>query len=164
MKKEVALGVPAIMPIPSLAVTCRDAQGKNNAFAVGFAANISTSPAQLMITVLPSNYSYEVIKQTKQFAVNLVPKDFGEKYFYLGTHSARDEDKFAALDLAWTEGSKIAVALLDACPISVECTLTNVVSTGGDHDLFIGNVEAVHCDETWLDAEGNLDMAKVSLM
>ena len=60
-------------------------------------------------------------------------------------------------------GTKVNAPLLSDCPISMECKVVDCVKTG-DHDLFIASVEAVHCDEAWLDENGNLDFTKVKGM
>ena len=51
--------------------------------------------------------------------------------------------------------------LHSTCPISVECKVVKLIETGGDHDFFMGSIEAVHCDEAWLDGDGNLDFSKI---
>lgn len=131
---------------------------------MGFACNVSANPPMVMIGIVPEHYSYELIKESGEFVINIPTKGFEQAYYYLGTKSGRDEDKFAALNLKWTEGSKVKAPLLDDCPISTECKVIRLIETGGDHDFFLGSVEAVHCDESWLDENGNLDFTKITAM
>lgn len=160
MKRNINSGM-SIFPTPNLLVSCRGKDGKNNALAVGFACNVSANPPMVMIGIVPEHYSYELIKESGEFVINIPTKGFEQAYYYLGTKSGRDEDKFAALNLKWTEGSKVKAPLLDDCPISAECKVIKLIETGGDHDFFLGSIEAVHCDEAWLDENGNLDFNKL---
>lgn len=163
MKKELEKGMFGILTMPNLIVSCRGKAGNNNALAVGFAANVSTNPPLVMIGIVPEHYSYDLIKESKAFVINIPGKQFQKEFYYLGSKSGRDEDKFSSLNLKWTNGIKVDAPLLDDCPYSAECKVIHCVKAG-DHDLFIGSIETVHCEEAWLDENGNLDFSKIETM
>ena len=163
MKKEVTNKALALQPVPKVLVSCRDKDGKNNALVVGFTANVSLDPAMVMVGIVPSRYSHHMIKESDCFVVNLPGKDFEREYNYLGSHSGRDGDKFAALGLKTANAVYVDAPILTACPVSIECRVVESTQPG-THELFIGKVEAVHCDEQYLDANGNIQWNKIDLL
>lgn len=72
-------------------VSCRGKDGKNNALAVGFAANVSPNPPMVMVGIVPGHYSYQLIKESDEFVINIPTKGFEKEYYYLGSKSGRDE-------------------------------------------------------------------------
>jgi flavin reductase (DIM6/NTAB) family NADH-FMN oxidoreductase RutF len=160
MKKEVTNLAGGLLPFPNLIVSCVDKDGKNNALAVGFAANASIDPPMVMVGIVPDHFSRHIIKESGEFVINVPAKGFESEYYYLGTKSGRDEDKFAALGLKWESGSKVKAPLLSDCPVNIECKVVASIKPG-THELFVGRVEAIHCDESCLDGEGIIDWSKV---
>lgn len=161
MKKDLPTSTGFIMPMPNVIVSCRDKDGKNNALAVGFAANVSINPLMVMVGIMPDRFSHHMIKESGEFAVNLPTKVFSNEYSYLGTKSGRDEDKFAALGLKWEEGTKASVPILSDCPVNIECKVVASLKPG-THEIFVGAVEAVHCDESFLDSNGAIDIPRLT--
>ncbi len=163
MKKEVTNKSIMCQPTPNLLVTCRDNKGNNNALAVGFAANVSIDPPMIMIGIVPSRHSYHMIKETGCFVVNLVTKDYEKEYYYLGSHSSANEDKISIMKINMEKGKIVNAPLLSDCPVSIECTVVESTMPG-THELFIGKVECVHCEEKYLNNNGDIDWAKIDLL
>ncbi|MDD3334897.1 MAG: flavin reductase family protein [Eubacteriales bacterium] len=163
MKKIVDNKVLTLQPVPQTIVSCRDAQGKDNALVVGFAANVSLNPPMIMVGIMPSRYSHHMVKETGCFVVNLPAKDQKEAYDYLGSHSGANEDKLAKLGLKTENGTAVNAPILSNCPVSIECSVVESIKPG-THELFIGLVEAVHCDEQYLDEQGNIQWDRINLL
>ena len=89
----------SIMPSPALLVSCRNKGGKNNALAVGFASNVSFNPQLVMIGVVPTHYSHQIIEETGEFVINFPKEDYMKEYLFLGTKSGKDMDKFAEMNI-----------------------------------------------------------------
>lgn len=162
MKKE-ANKIPAVWPVPKAIVSVRDKEGRDNALVVGFAANVSINPPMVMVGIVPSRFSHHMVKENPCFVVNLPGKNFKKEYDYLGSQSGRDGDKFAALNLKTEEASHVNAAILSDCLVSVECSVVES-HMPGTHELFIGKVEAVHCDEKYLDEQGNVLWDQLDLL
>ena len=163
MKKEAKKLALCMQPVPQTIVSCRDKEGRNNALVVGFTANVSLDPAMVMVGIVPTRHSHHMVKETGCFVINLPRKDFQKEYNYLGSRSGRDEDKFAALDLKWTDATYVNAPILTDCPVSIECSVVESTQPGS-HELFIGKVEAVHVDEEYLDEKGNILWDKMDLL
>ena len=86
-------------PVPAVMVSVSDGNGKNNIITVAWAGTICTNPPMLSISVRPERYSYEMIKSTKEFVVNLTTKDLVRACDYCGVTSGRDVDKFEKMKL-----------------------------------------------------------------
>lgn len=163
MKKEMTKIASALIPMPNLIVSCCDKEGRNNALAVGSAAMISGSPCMLMIGIMPEKFSYPIIKETKEFVINVPTEEMRKQYFYLGTKSGRDEDKFEALNLVWEKGKKVNAPILMGCPVNLECKVVASMTPGdSDHELFFATLETAHCDEEYLTKSGNIDWKKIN--
>ena len=57
--------------------------------------------------------------------------------------------------LKWEDAKYVYAPILTDCPVSIECSVVESTKPGTE-ELFIGKVEAVHVDEEYLDAKGNI--------
>lgn len=163
MAKTVTAFKGCLKPMPDLLISCRNKEGKNNALAVAFACNCSIEPAMVMVGIVPSRYSYGMIKETGVFVVNLVPEELREKYAYLGSHSGANEDKLAVSGMKIGEGIKVNAPLLLDCPVNIECTVIDSIKPG-THEMFVGKVEYVHAREDLILDNGSIDFSKINLL
>jgi flavin reductase (DIM6/NTAB) family NADH-FMN oxidoreductase RutF len=152
-----------LSPKPPLIVSCRGKDGRNNALVVAYACNCSYAPPMVMVGIVPSRYSYSIIKDTGVFVANLAPESMRAAFNYLGSHSGRDEDKLAKLGLRLGEGIKVNAPILLDCPISIECSVVDSIRTGS-HEMFVGRIEYVHADESLVGAEGKIDWPRIEFL
>lgn len=152
-----------LQPTPKVLVSCRDANRKNNALAVAYCGNCSYDPPMVMVGIVPSRYSYNIIKETGVFVVNLVTKEQKEMFDYLGSHSGRDEDKLDKLNVKIEEGIKVNAPLLADCPVNIECKIVDSIMTGS-HEMFVGKVEYVHANSEFVNDNGDIDFSKINIL
>jgi flavin reductase (DIM6/NTAB) family NADH-FMN oxidoreductase RutF len=163
MKKADANKKSCLQPTPNVLVSCRGTDGKNNALAVGYCCNCSFDPPMVMVGIVPSRYSYKMIKESGCFVVNLVSADQQKMFDYLGSHSGRDEDKLANIGATVAEGEKVNAPILADCPVNIECTVVDSIVTGS-HEMFVGKIEAVHSEEAIVKENGDIDFSKIKLL
>ena len=152
-----------LQPSPKILVSCRGLDGENNVLAVGYCGNCSYDPPMVMVGIVPSRYSYKLIKESGCFVVNLVDESYKETFDYLGSHSKRDEDKLVAMNVKLQDGKKVKASILPDCPVNIECTIVDSIVTGS-HEMFIGKIEYVHANEKITDDEGNIDFSNIDFL
>ena len=62
-----------IYPLPAVMVTCRD-KGQDNIITIAWTGTICTNPPMTYISVRPERHSYEMIKNSGEFVINLTTK------------------------------------------------------------------------------------------
>jgi len=151
-----------LQPAPKVLVSCR-LNGEDNALAVGYCGNCSYAPPMVMVGIVPSRYSYKMIKESGCFVVNLVEKSYKETFDYLGRNSRRDGDKLAKMKVKLADGEKVDAPLLTDCPVNIECTVVDSIMTGS-HEMFVGKVECVHADPKLINEKGDIDFSLLDLL
>ena len=152
-----------LKPMPKVIVSCRDKDGKDNALVVGYCGNCSYAPPMIMVGIVPTRYSYHIIKETGCFVVNIATTDVQEIYNCLGKESGIDVDKFKKMNIKTENGKFVNAPLLKDCPINIECTVIDSILTGS-HEMFIGKIEFVHANEDLIDENGNVDYSNLELI
>jgi flavin reductase (DIM6/NTAB) family NADH-FMN oxidoreductase RutF len=107
-------------------------------------------------------YSHGIIKETGAFCVNIPDNETLHATDYCGNVSGKDVDKFRELGLTPVKGDETECHYIDECPINMECLVRHSVVLGS-HELFIGEVVAVHARDGVLTAEGRVNMANLNL-
>ena len=64
MDKKQAKMKSCLQPSPKVLVSCRGLNGENNALAVAYCCNCSYDPPMVMVGIVPSRYSYKMIKES----------------------------------------------------------------------------------------------------
>lgn len=119
----------------------------------------SAEPPRLAIAVRPYRYSYSLIRATREFVVNIPSPEQATLSDYLGVVTGREENKIEIAGLKLTPALKLRTPLLADCPVNIECIVEQEIDLDS-HTLFIGLVQAVHVEESLLDANGDVDVMR----
>ena len=150
MAKEIWKPGNMLYPLPVVMVSVADAAGKPNIITVAWAGTICSDPAMVSISVRPERYSYQILKDTGEFVINLTTRDLAYCTDYCGVKSGREVDKFAQMHLTAVPASIVKAPLIGESPVNLECQVTEVKALGS-HDMFMAKVVAVHADEKYMD-------------
>ena len=160
MKKLEMPPCEALYPVPVALVSSVDkAANKANIITIAWCGIICSNPPLISISIRPSRHSHKLIKDAGDFIVNIPTSDMVKKVDLCGIRSGRDIDKFRACSFSARPSSKISSPMITECPVSIECKLKNIIPLGV-HDMFIGEVVAVHADEAVIGENGDIDYAK----
>ena len=163
MKKTEANKKGSLFPTPKILVSCRGLDGEENVLAVAYCGTCSYDPPMLMVGIVPSRYSYKLIKESGCFVVNLPAKDYQETFDYLGSNSKRDGDKLSVMNVKLENGLKVNAPIMTDCPVNIECKIVDSIVTGS-HEMFIGRIEYVHAKDELINADNNIDFSKIELI
>lgn len=153
-----------LYPLPAVMVSTGDAQGNTNILTVAWTGTVCTNPAMVYISVRPERYSYPMIRESGEFVINLTTEKLVWALDYCGVKSGREVDKWKKTGLHKGKAGKLASApLIEESPVNIECRVTEVKELGSHH-MFLAKVEAVHADETYMNAQNQLELNKAGLL
>ena len=139
-----------IYPLPAVMVSVTDGEGHDNIITVAWTGTVCTNPAMAYISVRPSRYSYDMIRKTGEFVINLTTEKLAYATDFCGVRSGRDVDKFRKLNLTKEKAQFVSAPMIGEAPVSIECRVREVKELGS-HDMFLADVLAVHADEAYMD-------------
>lgn len=119
---------------------------KHNVATIAWLTQQSYDPVQIMMGIGSDKYTYEIIKETKQFVVSLLDINQSEAAGICGGRTGRDFDKVGAAGLTTIEAKEVKVPLIEGCLANLECKLVETWQSG-DHLVVVGQVVAAHIDE-----------------
>jgi flavin reductase (DIM6/NTAB) family NADH-FMN oxidoreductase RutF len=156
-------GSVILNPVPVVLITSKNNEGKTNVFTVGWTGTINTKPPMLYISIRPERLSYEYIKESMEFVVNLPGSDLVKKVDYCGVRSGKKNDKITEMGFTLKESLNISTPYIDECPVNIECKVTNILPLG-THDMFIAEVVGSHVNEDLLDEKGKIHFENANMM
>ena len=148
MKKlaaDLSKGIWALPPFPVVLVTV----GRNIMTAGAFHF-YSFKPPAVMVGIIPEQYTYELINRENEFGINIPTTDQVELVRTCGSVSGRAvDDKYSEAGVTPFRGTKIKSYLIKECPVNIECVVVHKVDFSGTHQWFVGEIQAVHIDDTY---------------
>lgn len=134
--------------------------GKTNLMAVAWNSPLSYKPPIFGVAIAEKRYTFHMITRSKAFSVNFLPNDKLDIMHAFGRTTGKEIDKIVKLNLQLEKYLKLNVPLLVDAYAAFECQLQDTRDYG-DHTFFIGEVVAIHYDETLFDTEGIIKIEQV---
>ena len=152
-----------LYPVPAVMVSCQRPGERPNIITVAWAGTVCSDPAMVSISIRKERYSYDIIKETGSFVINLVSRDLTAAMDTCGVRSGRDMDKFQELHLTPQQSQHVEAPGVAECPVNLECRVSQVVPLG-THDMFLAEVVGVSVDRQYMDEKGTFHLNDAGLV
>ena len=151
-----------LYPLPAVMVSCGTME-KSNIITVAWTGILNTEPAMVYISVRPSRYSYNLIKEQGEFVINLTNRELVKATDWCGVRTGEKVDKFKEMKLHKEKAKFVKCPMIKESPVSVECKVKEVKELG-THHMFVAEVLAINSDEKYIDEKGAFDISKCDLI
>lgn len=148
-----------IYPLPAVLVSCGAVPDEYNLLTVAWTGTVCSDPVMCYISVRPERHSYDIIRRTGEFVINLTTEELARATDWCGVRSGRDYDKFREMGLTPGPASVVAAPTVAEAPLSIECRVKQILPLGS-HDMFLAEVVNVQADERYLDVDGRFDLER----
>lgn len=162
MPKTSLKGSAFLNPLPVVLITSKE-NDFINVFTAAWVSTICTKPPMVSVSIRPERLSYEMIKKSGEFTINLPDKSMTKIVDFCGVRSGREIDKIKKFNLSLEEGIAINVPSIEKCPVSLECKVKNIVQLGS-HDMFLSEIMKVKVDRKLMDDSGKIHLEKAGLI
>ena len=151
-----------LYPIPVVMVTSGTME-KSNIITVAWTGIINTNPAMCYISVRPERYSYNLIKESGEFVINLTNEKLVYATDWCGVKSGNDVDKFKEMKLSKEKAKHVKCPIIKESPVAIECKVKEIKELGSHH-MFIAQVLSIDADDKYIDEKGAFNISKCDLI
>lgn len=153
-----------VYPVPAVLVSVGDKEGRTNLLTIAWTGTVCSDPPMAYISVRPNRYSYEMIRSSGEFVINLTTEKLVRAADFCGVRSGRDTDKWKECRLTAAPAKSLQYApILAESPVNIECKVENTLELGS-HDMFIARVTAIQVDSAYMDDKGRFDLNAAGLI
>ncbi|MBP3463980.1 MAG: flavin reductase family protein [Clostridia bacterium] len=162
MAKRIWKAGTFVYPIPAVMVSCGDME-KSNIITVAWTGIINTNPAKVYISIKPERHSYNIIKEKKEFVINLTTRELAYATDWCGVKTGAKVDKFKEMKLTKQKCQFVEAPAIAESPVSIECKVSEIRELGSHH-MFIADVLSIDSEEKYIDEKGAFDISKCDLI
>ena len=151
------LMIGSIVPRPIALVSTTSNNGINNLAPFSYFNGVCSKPPTIMFAPARRGWDGKEkdtlinIRNTKEFSINIVSEDIGEKMVKCSTDYEKEVDEYSTSGLSPLSSKKIKPPIVSESKISLECTLNQIVQIGaedaGSGFIVIGTIVLFHIDD-----------------
>jgi len=141
-----------IYPLPAVMVSVGHTPEEYNIITVSWTGTICSDPPMCYVSVRPGRFSYDILKRTGEFVINLTTRDLAFATDWCGVKSGRNHKKFQEMGLTPGKALKVNAPIIEEAPVNIECRVTQIIPLG-THDMFMAEVLNVKADDKFIDPQ-----------
>ena len=149
-------------PLPPALVTVGEGETAN-VLTVAWTGILASTPPRTYVSIRPARHSYKILKEQGEFVIHLPSADMARTVDYVGIYTGKKVDKFEKCKLTKVKGTEVDAPMIDECPVSIECRVTDIIPLGS-HDMFMADIVAVNVDESLFDKDDKMRLDKANLV
>ena len=162
-KKEYWRAGNMLYPLPAVMVSCQRGGERPNIITVAWTGTVCSDPAMVYISVRESRHSYDIIRESGEFVINLTTEELARVTDVCGVKSGRDTDKFKEMKLTAAESKEVSCPSIEESPVNIECRVMEMKEYP-THDMFIAEIVSASVDDSLMDETGKLCLDEAGLV
>lgn len=144
----------------TVAIVGAQSEKQINYMACAWHTALSFGPPLFGILISKKRLTHQVISKAREFTVNFISEERVKLSALMGRKSGYDVDKIKEFQVKLSPSKIIKSPVLEEAYVSLECKVADIRACG-DHDLFVGEVLAIHEEEKSFNPEGVLNTGKI---
>lgn len=152
-----------IYPLPATIVSCGHDEKDFNLITIAWTGTVNSKPPMCYISVRKERHSYDILKQTGDFVINLTTEKLARATDWCGVRSGRDYDKFKEMNLTPGPAEKVGAPIIKESPLNIECKTQQIIPLGS-HDMFIAEVVNIKASKEFFDSKDAFRLDKAGLI
>ncbi len=109
---------------------------KANVMTMSWHMMIDFEPPMVACVISNRNYTFEILKETKECVINIPTEDLAEQVVGVGNISGKRVDKFKKFQLTQEPAELVQAPLIKECFANLECRVTDMKMTE-KYNIFI---------------------------
>jgi len=112
---------------------------RNNVLTVAWQTPVAHNPPMVGIAIKKNRYSHYLIKEGKEFVINIPDINLIEPVRFCGSVSGREIDKIKEINLTVVDSKTVKPLKIEECIGWLECKVITSVECG-THTFFVGEI------------------------
>ncbi len=136
-----------------------------NAMAASWVSPLSEEPERITVAFEKESYTYELVRATGEFTVNVVPASMLDVVWCLGTRSGRHRDKIRECGVELEPSSRVKPPRVKGAIGVVEARVYRVYTdVAEDVDLVVADVVAAYADPSLFNPRYGWQISKAEVL